>query len=275
MNTAWTRGFLALLAATGLLVWAQPAAAHADDPPSADPGQGFKVDADIALSSLQALADGHLEKMADSMHMLAASDAARSADWERIKDPFAELAKRNVKALNWFARPDGTYWSLQDGKEPGNLSGRDYFPRVLAGETVVGRLVYSTATGKPVAIVAVPVPGADGATVGVLGASIYLDELSEVIRQQMGVGEGLIFYTFDHTGLVALVWDRDLVFFEPRKSGDEALARAFDDMLSAEQGAVTYTFRESERTVVFRRSPSTGWWYAFGVVRQVEHVTPR
>jgi hypothetical protein len=134
MNTAWTRGFLALLAATGLLVWAQPAAAHADDPPSADPGQGFKVDADIALSSLQSLADGHLQKMADSMHMLAASDAARSADWERIKGPFAELAKRNVTALNWFARPDGTYWSLQDGKEPGNLSGRDYFPRVLAGE---------------------------------------------------------------------------------------------------------------------------------------------
>jgi hypothetical protein len=111
------------------------------------------------------------------------------------------------------------------------------------------------------------VPGADGSAVGVLGASIYLDELSEVVRQQMGVDEGLIFYTFDHTGLVALVWDRDLVFFEPRKSGDEALARAFDDMLSAEQGAVTYTFRESERTVVFHRSPLTGWWYAFGVVR--------
>jgi hypothetical protein len=238
MNTAWTRGFLALLAATGLLVWAQPAAAHADDPPSANPGQGFKVDADIALSSLQSLADGHLQKMADSMHMLAASDAARSADWERIKGPFAELAKRNAAALNWFALPDGAYWSLQDGKEPGNLSGRDYFPRVL-------------------------------------GASIYLDELSEVIRQQMGVGEGLIFYTFDHTGLVALVWDRDLVFFEPRKSGDEALARAFDDMLSAEQGIVTYTFRESERTVVFRRSPLTGWWHAFGVVRQAGRVTPR
>jgi hypothetical protein len=267
MNTAWIRGSLPLLAAAGLLVCATPAGGQADDTSTAGATQGFDVPADIALSSLQSLADGHLQKMADSMHMLAASEAARSADWDRIKGPFAELAKRNAAALNWFALPDGSYWSLRDGKEPGSLSSRDYFPRVLAGETVLGRLVYSTATGKPVAIVAVPVTGADGSTVGVLGASIYLDELSEVIRKQMGVDEGLIFYAFDHTGLVALVWDRDLIFFEPRNSGDEGLARAFDDMLSAEQGVVTYTFRESERTVMFRNSPLTGWWYAFGVVR--------
>lgn len=55
-----------------------------------------------------------------------------------------------------------------------------------------------------------------------LGASIYLDKLSEVIRQQMDEDEGWIFYSFDHTGLVALIWDRELIFFEPRKSGDEA-----------------------------------------------------
>lgn len=151
MNMTRSRRFLALLAATGLLAWAQPAAVRADDPPSVDPGQGFHVHADIALSSLQSLADGRLLKMADSMHMLAASEAARSADWDRIKGPFAELAKRNAAALNWFALPDGSYWSLRDGKAPGNLSSRDYFPRVLAGETVLGRLVYSTATGKPVA----------------------------------------------------------------------------------------------------------------------------
>ena len=267
MNMARIRALVPLLAAAGLLASTQPGGVLAGEADTTGEAHGFEVSADVALSSLQSLSDGHLQKMADAMHMLAASEAARSADWGRIKAPFAELAQRNAAALNWFALPDGSYWSLQDGKEPGNLSGRDYFPRVLGGETVLGSLVYSTATGKPVAIVAVPVTGPDGAVAGVLGASLYLDELSDVIRRQMGVDEGWIFYSFDHTGLVALIWDRGLIFFEPLKAGDEGLEKAFEHMLSADHGVVSYTFRDAERTVVFRKSRLTGWWYAFGVVR--------
>jgi methyl-accepting chemotaxis protein len=268
MNVATTRGYAWLVAAAGLLACAQAGGSPTDAArPAGAAVQGFDVSVEIALASLQSLSDGQLQKMADSMHLLATGKPARSADWDGLKEPLAELAKRNAAALNWFALPDGSYWSLQDGKEPGNLAGRDYFPKVLAGETVLGQLVYSTATGKPVAIVAVPVFGAEGAVVAVLGASIYLDELSAVIGQQMGIDEGLIFYSFDHTGTVALVWDKDLIFFEPRKSADEGLARAFDEMLAAERGIVSYTFRDAERTVVFRRSPLTGWWYAFGIYR--------
>jgi hypothetical protein len=30
---------------------------------------------------------------------------------------------------------------------------------------------------------------------------------------------------------------------------------------------VTYSFRGRERTMLYRRSPVTGWWYAFGATR--------
>jgi ketosteroid isomerase-like protein len=265
MCTARTRACVSLLASLGLLICLQPTGAQADDDRLSDAQWSFEVNAQVALSSLLSLGDGHLQKMADSLQMLAAAESARSGEWDSIKGPFAELAKRNVSALNWFALPDGSYWSLQDGKEEGNLSHREYFPKVLAGETVLGELVMSTATGKPVAIIAVPVFGPTGAVNGVLGASVYLDALSETIRQQMGIDEGMIFYSFDHNALVALIWDRQLIFFEPRKSGDEGLVRAFDEMLAREEGVVSYTFRGHERTVAYRRSPLTGWWYAFGI----------
>lgn len=267
MNGKRTRGIFTFLVAAGTCLAVQGSTVLADGAHAADREQGAGVSMEIALASLQSLADGHLQKMADSMHVLATSEAARSGDWARINGPYSELAKRNVQALNWFALPDGSYWSLQDGKEPGNLAGRDYFPRVLAGETIVGRLVYSTATGKPVAIVAVPVAGADGSIAGVLGASVYLDALSELLRDEMAIDEGQVFFSFDGAGIVALNWDPDLIFFEPRKSGDEGVTRAFDEMLSARQGRVSYTFRDAERTVVFRHSALTGWWYAFGLVR--------
>lgn len=261
------RGYVTLLVTLGLLVTVLPGNVQAENErlPSAE--QTFDVNVDIALSSLASLGDGHLQKMADSLHILATGEAARSGDWDRIREPYAELAKRNVAALNWFALPDGSYWSVQHDKEAGNLAKRDYFPKVLAGETVVGELLFSTATGKPMAIVAVPVVDADQAVVGVLGASVYLEELSEVIRQQMGVDEGLIFYSFDQEGLVALVWDRGLIFFEPRKSDDPDLVRAFDEMLSREHGIVTYAFQGQDRTVAYRKSPLSGWRYAFGILR--------
>jgi hypothetical protein len=42
------------------------------------------------------------------------------------------------------------------------------------------------------------------------------------------------------------------------------MRRAFTEMLAGQEGAVTYDFRGSRRTVLYRRSPVTGWWYGFG-----------
>ena len=235
---------------------------------------GFSVDSDVALSSLIAVSDGHLQKMADSLELVAAFDEVRSADWERVEPKLAAAAEQNVAALNWFALPDGSYWSVQHGQEEGNLAARAYFPRVLGGETVIGELVVSRATGQPVAIVAVPVLDADGDVVGVLGASVYLDRLSQRIERELGVGDDQIFYSFDDTPLVALVWDPELVFLDPMAAGEPELAGAFREMLERESGTVSYSFRGRERTVVYRRSDVTGWWYAFGIIHETREPSP-
>jgi methyl-accepting chemotaxis protein len=225
------------------------------------------VDGRIALTALMALSDGHLQKLADTLQLLATSEAARSGDWEQIKGPLGEVGKRNVPALNWFALPDGSYWSVQEGRATGNLDTRTYFPRVLAGHTVLGELVVSKATGKSVAIVAVPVVRPDHAVVGVLGSSVYLDQLSARIKEELGLADPLIFYSFDTAPLLALVYDADLIFADPSKLGED-VDRAFAEMRSHEQGVVTYTFLGTWRTVLYRKSPVTGWWYAFGIAQR-------
>jgi hypothetical protein len=226
----------------------------------------FTVDGRIALASLISLSDGHLQKLADALQLLAASEAARSADWEKIKGPLGDVGKLNIPALNWFALPDGSYWSVQEGKASGSLADRAYFPRLLAGKTVIGDLVVSKATGKSVAIVAVPILREDGWVIGILGSSIYLEPLSERIKQEMDLTGNVIFFSFDAEPLVALNWDPALIFVEPLKLEDE-IKIAFTEMLSREQGVVTYTFRNRQRTVLYRKSPMTGWWYAFGSVQ--------
>lgn len=171
-----TKGGLALWPLLlGLLGSTQPIPAQtpSGQPEPAEPG--FTVSGEVALSALLSLGDGYLTKMADSLEILAASDSVRTGEWERVREPLADLAERNVAALNWFALPDGSYWSVQEGRAKGNLSRRD-------------------------------------------------------------------------------------------QAGDAELAAAFEEMLSKEAGVIDYTFRNQKRTVAYRKSPVTGWWYAFGVV---------
>lgn len=227
----------------------------------------FVVDGQVALHSLMSLSDAHLQKLADVLSMLAATDDARSGKWERVRPSLSEVARMNVPAMLWFALPDGEYWTLTQGRAAARLSDRPYFPRVLAGRTVVGELVVSRSTQRNSAIVAVPVRGRDGSVVGVLGSSVHLDSLAALIRKEMGgLDRAHIFFAIDADGLGALNSDPALIFTEPMKLGDEGMTRAFSEMLSHQQGVVTYNFRGNRRTVLYRKSPVSGWWYGFGVI---------
>jgi hypothetical protein len=130
---------------------------------------------------------------------------------------------------------------------------------------VVGDLVVSKSTGKNVTVVAVPVFKGKN-VVGVLGCSVYLDKLSERIRGEMELPSNIIFYSFDATPLLALVWDSGLIFSQPKDLG-EVVDKAFQEMLTKDHGAVTYSFRGKTRNVIFKKSPVTNWWYAIGLVQ--------
>jgi hypothetical protein len=233
---------------------------------AAQPAPAFTVDGKVALASLMALGDGHLLKLADSLRILAATAEAQSADWRKIRTPLEQVGQLNVPALNWFALPDGVYWSVQEGKAVGNLATRAYFPKLLDGRTVIGDLVVSKATGKSVAIVAVPVMRPDKRVVGVLGASVYLDQLSARVEREMELNDTLIFYSFDAQPLVGLDWDPSLIFIDPTQLGRQDLDQAFRAMLAQKEGVSSYVFRGKPRTVLFRQSPVTGWWYALGLI---------
>ena len=244
--------------------------AHAQEwsAPVRDTSPAFVVDGRIALHSFVSLSDGHLQKLADALSLLASTDAVRSREWARIRGPLADAKRLNVPATVWFALPNGTYWTVAQGRVAENLADRPYFPRVLAGETVIGNLVVSRSTKRNSAIIAVPVRGRDSSVIGVLGASVNLESLAALLRQEMGgMPAGLLFYAIDAQPLGALNSDSSLIFTEPMKLGDEGMRRAFTEMLSNQQGVVTYAFRGSRRTVLYRKSPVTGWWYGFGVTQ--------
>jgi hypothetical protein len=251
-----------------MLMSAVGCASAQDRPPMAPAAvQPITVDGRVALHALQALGDGYLRKTVDVLTLLSATDAARSGDWERIR-PLLEIAREMTPpAVHWFALPDGSYWSLEQGRAESSLADRPYFPRLLAGETVVGELVVSRSTQRSSAIVAVPVRATDGRTVGALATSIFLDSLSLWIRSELQLEPDHLFFSLDAEPRVGLHADPEIIFLEPLREGDENLTAAIREILDSDEGAIAYDFRGRTRQVIYRRSPYSGWWYAFGVVR--------
>ena len=243
-------------------------------PAQQPPASTFTVDGWVVLHSYMSLSDAHLQQVADMLRLLATTDAARSGDWQRIRAPLAQVKTMSVPAVLWYAQPSGRYWTVTQGLATGSLSDRAYFPKALRGQTVLGDLVVSRSTNRNTAIVAVPIRGRGNAVTGVLGASVHLDSLGEVLKQEMGgLEERLIFFAIDSTPIGALNSDPSLIFTEPMKLGDEGMRAAFTKMLTRAEGTATYAFHGRQRTVLYRRSTVTGWWYALGIVGEPVEAT--
>jgi len=246
--------FLALVAVATLL-WS--GSANAQQPP-------VLVDGNIALSSLVSLAEGHIRSAVDSLETLAATSSAQSASWSAISGPLTEAAKVNVDGVYFFAKPDGTYWTTAGGLQKANVSERDYFKAALAGRSTIGELVVSKSTGRAVAVMAVPVVSG-GKVVGMLGASLFLDDLSALLVREMHLGNGVAFFAVDPKVVIALHSDPSNIFVEPSKISPE-LDAVGRKMIENESGVQTYTYRGKARTMLFVRSKLTNWRFGFGVV---------
>ena len=235
---------------------------------SQDRPAAFTVDGTVALHAVMALSDAHLQKMADILALLSATDDARSGEWNRIRPRLADAARLNVPAVFWFAQSNGTYWTVERGRADSTLVNRPYFPRLLAGRPVLGELVVSMSTSQNSAIVAVPIRGPDGSVTGALGSSIFLDSLTAIRRREIGgLDAEHLFFAIGSGGLGALNSDPTLILTEPMKLGDAEMRRAFSEILASHTGVVTYDFRNSRRTVLYRKSQVTGWWYGFGSMK--------
>ena len=219
------------------------------------------VDIKVAFSALSALAECRIKSMFDALSVAAESQDIQSLDWARMKPLLAAVQARFGPANVWFARPDGSYFTVEKGLTDKNLKDRAYFPKVIAGETSVGELVISRATGGNTVIAAVPIKK-DGKVIGMLGASIYLEKLAQEIKRAAPMPAGVVFYALDSNGQIALHTQEGLIFQEATQLGGPSLTAAVKHMLANRDGVVTYEFAGGRQTALFQTSALTGWKFA-------------
>jgi len=228
-------------------------------------GAGLTIDGRIGVSAAIALADGHIQSMVHSLQLLAMTEEVRSAKWEGMRGLLTRLKEVQIPAVVFFALPDGSYYTVEKGKTDQNIKDRAYFPRVMAGGVAIGDLVVSRSTGKKVMVAAVPVKSG-GKVIGVLGVSVHLDKLSELLARELQLPPNIVLYAIDgKQGTTALHSVTRLIFEDPARQKSETLSRAVKEMLSKEEGIVTYEFEGKRKKAYFKTSPLTGWRFALAV----------
>ncbi len=221
----------------------------------------------VVLSGLIALTESQLTARVGPLEALALTDEAKSMHWKQIGPLLEGLSWiQDSSAVAWFLLPDGSYYVTGKGLASGNLKDRPYFPEIMAGRTSVGTLVVSKSTGRDVVVVAVPIKNAKGTVIGALGASIYLDSMSEWLAGALMLPPDLVFYALDPQGNTALHVKTEHVFQDPANLGSPTLTQAVKTMLAQDHGTVTYDFEGTTRQVMFQASPLTGWKFALGMV---------
>ncbi len=250
-------GRIALLFCAGLVLFSGlPAYPNAPNAPPAE--------SQLLLNSYQTIVDEHLQGVLTGLKALAATDDAASGNWPRIRGALAEFGKAvPTKAAIWFARQDGSYFTVEQGATGQTLNDRDYFAALMRQQDVVGSLVISKSTGERSIVVATPVVR-DGRVIGALGATISAAKLSSRVDDEIGLPGNIISYALDKNGLTALHRDSSLIFEFPSDIGDQSLKSAVQEMLSRPDGVVRYSFRDKARTVRFQKSLLSGWTFALG-----------
>ena len=195
-----------------------------------------KMDIKMGVSALVALADSHIASYVNSMEALAMTQEVQSGDWDEMVGLLAMVEQAQVQGTMWFVLPDGSYFTVEMGKTNLNLSDRAYFPRLMAGNNVLGDLVISKSTGKKSLIAAVPVKR-EGEVIGGLGTSISLDGLSTTLAEELQLPDDMVFYATTADNKVALHSDTELILAENP---------------------------DLPKHVVSETSPLTGWRFALG-----------
>ena len=169
-----------------------------------------QIDAEVGVSAAVALTEARVEGLVGTMEVMALTDEVKSADWDNMVDMLTKFELANIPLLAWFVLPDGSYYTVDAGLASGNLSDRPYFPRVMAGEVVVGDLLVSKATGVKSMMATVPVKD-NGEVVGALGVSVFLEQLSQLTAADLQLSDDMVLYAVNGDGVIALHSDTDLV----------------------------------------------------------------
>lgn len=141
----------------------------------------------------------------------------------------------------------------------GDRSDRVYFQKAIKGENYISDMIISRSTNQPIVTIAVPIYDKEK-IVGVLGASVNLSEINNVVNSNRVLENGYT-YIVDNYGRLIIHPNSDYV----REMLNIDYLEPVQRVLNGETGKGKYIFEGVEKMVSFTPYEFAGW----GVLSQV------
>ncbi|MFC1898014.1 cache domain-containing protein [Candidatus Cloacimonadota bacterium] len=215
---------------------------------------------ELLVTSMSAV-DQIIQDELTRLHKIAEMKEVQEGNWEFIKAALTENETERIKSLYWYSLPSGSYYTSEKDKVEANLSNRGYFPDLLQGKDVIGYPIIGKTSGKKSFVVAVPVI-IENEVYGILGTSVFLDEMWDLLKKQIVVPDKYDFYAVNIMGITMFDLEtKDHLLDNVLEQTSPTLVEAIKVIINSENGTVTYNWKEKKKTAVYRTSPVTNWRY--------------
>jgi methyl-accepting chemotaxis protein len=184
-----------------------------------------------------------------------------------IGDMFADLTRQFSKMDNHYqglflANSNGKLFTgiLESGKEykGSDISGRSYFKKAKQErKPVLSDIVISKSTGKPIAVVCVPMQASNGAFLGALGLVLKAEYFTKVISSRK-IGETGYGYMINRNGVIFAHPKQELVLKLDVTTID-AMTSINQKMMAGETGAEEYRFKGVDKISGYAPVGINGW----------------
>lgn len=248
---------------TFILVGSAWAAEHQDSQPIAG--------TETAINAAAHYVDRIFVNTLVSLELIASTPEAQGRDWNGIKR-YLKQVEAGLPGVYFFVLPDGNHYSVTHDYTKLNLSDREYFKSLFAGNQVRGFPIYSRSSGRKSALMAVPIV-IDDKVIGALGASIFLDDLHLRLNRDFALPPNYTWFVLDASGNTILHKDGDYIFMNALTQGSKSLQESVSKALKSESGEMQYVLGGARRAH-YRKLPSMDWWMVLAKIENKEIQAP-
>jgi methyl-accepting chemotaxis protein len=201
--------------------------------------------------------DSFLKEHVSVLESIAITNDIKLYNTENQKVVLETINKKYPEfALIFMTDATGQIVSRSDGKnEFPNNSDRDYFKAALSQKnTVISDVLISKTTGKPAAVIAIPIFNSNNQFQGIMGATLDLSALEEM-RSKITIGQTGYAFITDTQGQILAHPDKKIV--EERQNVSDVIV--VKKALSGSSGAEKYNYNNIDVFGSYTNVPKTGW----------------
>ncbi len=141
-----------------------------------------------------------------------------------------------------------------------SIANHPYFKDVMrTGKTIISEPVISLSSGKPIFIVAAPIKDSDHTIIGLVGGTVLLSHITDVVSAEK-LGETGYASMISDTGIIIAHPNKDLILNENLlNSENESLVTLAKKMISGENNIGNYIYENRKKIAAYAPVNSTGW----------------